>query len=269
MDTVWYNFQSAFQRVLEEDVLEEDVLEEDALQVAYDHFHKICMFVYENNRDHEGNELLQVFTHRPVLRCFHDDGNTPVYKVVGTVKTFLCMLPILEVTKYTRQRLESLVLGHAMQWCMALLDEHSTIEDGPVTLVNLNMNRRHVQDSLHDEMMRMKILPATSGYFFPIHSFPGIDGLDNRSECSVSWFTSSWGLVFDRHATQYGAVDIFLGAFSVPGQALNLPFYLTFGAKEFSRVLNDISILWARSFHAHKSYVRFADVPDNLCWRKL
>lgn len=218
-------------------------------------------------------DTIQVFTSRPVYRVYYSEGGqAQVYKMVGVVKSLLCSFSARCVNKHFLTLFEEAVIMHPMQWCIALLDEYSSIESGRVTLMHCNNSVRVVEDSLKDEMKRMGLLMKDfEDCFIHQEELPGVDGLDPRHEKSVGWFIENVGVVFDRHMTPYGHIDFQLGTLNLPGQALNIEVYLTFMAPAFCRALSDITLLWRRSFQIHRAYAKHNNSTNAewSIWQKI
>jgi hypothetical protein len=241
---------------------------------SYSEFRQQCN-LYDIDICHNG-DWLDVYTHRLVFRVFHNttgDDEPPVYKMVGSVHSLLCRIESTRCSKYDMKVMKDVVLSHRLQWCVALLGKHSSVEDGKVELLHWDGQKRLVEDSLEAEMQRMCIIKdggVGNLGFNPVSAFPTVDGHSDKCECSIGWFVDNWTIVADRHHTAFGDVDIPLGSYKVPGQGLNLPVYFTYGSPAFLRMLLEISILWKRSFIVHSSYVRrVSSCNDADVWRRL
>jgi hypothetical protein len=253
-------FESGMQNVMQ-----------NAMQEAYADFQRTCFGMYSlplldvSTLDASTSlDRFDVHTHRLVFRVFYEDSedsgqHNVVYKMVGCVRTLLCKLQVQNMNQTALSQAQHSVMAHPMQWCIALLDRDSALECGRVTLVNSNGNQRVVEDSLVLEMKRMGIvkdncLSEPETWLTRTITLPTVDGSSSRDDCSVGWFIENWSMLFERHSTVHGVVDIFSGSLCVPGQALNLPIYLTHGSCAMQKVINDIRILWNRSFHVHQKY---------------
>jgi hypothetical protein len=225
---------------------------QDISMSVYESFGKSCLFSVVNNFH---GDVLDVYTERIVFKVFHqevDDASNVVYKMVGTVKTLLCKIPVCShyMKRTFLHELEHAILAHPLQWCVAFLDENSTLEKGRVEIVNWNNTVRIIEHSLLEEMNNMNLLGVRTT-FSPLECFPGVDGLDNRQECSIGWFIQNWTAFTENQLCFHWVL---------PGQGLNLPVYISRGSMAMQKLFKDISILWARSFHIHQLYFKHQNV---------
>lgn len=229
---------------------------------VYHNFQQACNLLCEKEDEH--GMIVHVYTHRLVYRLFYssqDDDpkkSSSVYKLVGTVRTLLCKLPVHAATRGKLAALEAAVMNHPMQWCMALLeDQYAPMETcSYITLVNWNGRRRTMQSvDLQHELWQQtqESLGCTALTLASQH--PSVDGLLSKEECSIGWFVENVGILLSRHATPLGTVDICLGHMTLPGQGLNALVYFTDHSPALGRMLLDMQLLWARSFHVHRAYV--------------
>lgn len=204
-----------------------------------------------------------VYSTRVVLKR---DG--AVLRVLGTIKTVLYMVPIrlrIECSQRmgARKGFQNVCASISnkclteKQWCMAILHDQSTVEQGECTLVSpahgSSLCTRVVHDSLHAEMVRMEMCSAnrpTRIRKLPRHTRPS-----NEKVVTLQRVVDALGITYTESS---GALS-FHSSFRVPSQCMDVARVLTYGSPSMLAMRDGLRNLWCRSLSDHTCYVVSGD----------
>lgn len=199
-----------------------------------------------------------VMTNRLVYRECKDmkdpaDGTSPVYKLLGTVKSVLCHYrpDLKQCTEFVKS-----LLTHPLQWCVALLDWDASMQYGGLSLVRLDGSMRRVEDSLESEMLRMGMYLHNCSVCFesriPVH-----EGNSKSMKIVEPWVdTLAFSYVVSNSLNMNSAhIHHFFSVGRVHSQGVSVSVYVLTASEIFSKMVRDIHCLWIRSFHTHVGYV--------------
>lgn len=211
-------------------------------------------------------EHVVVYAARLVAQEIHTDDQHTSLKVLGTVLTLLCYIPVAKSMEYAGtfrqlcQHAMKTTMGDQDQWCMAILKEGSTLTEGPCTLVKTvfatdqqgwgacmkePVALRGVDTSLWDECVRMGVAVDKCKHITPLLVAHG--SADTSVDyAEVQDVVDSLLLVY-RDGKLMGSN----GFMCLGGQGMYVNRFLTQTHPDLQRMRNGFSKLWFRSFHTH------------------
>lgn len=210
-------------------------------------------------------EHMVVYAARLVAQEIHTDDQHTSLKVLGTLLTLLCYIPVaknMESAGTFRQLCQHAMkatMGDADQWCIAILKEGSTLTEGPCTLVKTvfagdksgwkesmkePIATRSVETSLWDECVRMGVAVDKCRHVTPL--VPCGSGEMSTDYAEVQDVVDSLLLVY-----KDGKLMGSNGYMCLGGQGVYVNRFLTQSNPDLLRMRNGFSKLWFRSFHTH------------------
>lgn len=242
-----------------------------------------------------------VRTTRLVMREMGPPGSgmEGTFRALGTVLSMLCTIPVQErvvcsgprpqdglrrACRLARQCVlpwgpwttsptdEPETAYSRLQWCIAVLSYGSTVKRGSCLLVSPRGGRevrvREVHDSLHNEMVRMGLVPAGSPACV-ISSLPSHTNEHNRSIVTLPRVVDTYAFAYAQEGKGLGGQGgtmAFQGlqhAICVPSQSLDVHRIACMDSEGMREMRDGFRFLWARSFELHTSYGLAAGVGSN------
>jgi hypothetical protein len=202
---------------------------------------------------------VEVFTTRLVAQEFFVDGADTVLKVLGTIRTILCRLPVRtrapsNLREVCRSVMRDIMVTRGDQWCIAILGKGATVRQGACQLVHTHMGKsergvlqfRKVKSgmSLWDEMQRMGI--AVDDSIQPLPPDPVDD--DSREYVMLPRVVDTLALFYrdGRLLPEHEG-----GVVRLPSQSLISNRYVCCSNRDLVSMRNDFSNLWYTSFDYH------------------
>jgi hypothetical protein len=202
------------------------------------------------------------YFHAPVYttRLILYDTGEGILRVLGTIRTILCTIPIPYTVAEQRSSvfkpmcesvLKTVLQGSylfQMQWCIAVLHNQSTIEHGQCTLISPAkgsiLSTRLVTDSLHLEMLRMGCTTSSSCI---IQGLPKCTNEYNRNLVTLPRVVDTMAVTYFKDGGTFSLSAVC----RIPSQCIDVHRLVSYDSAGMFEMRDGFRRLWSKSFYDH------------------